>query len=181
MTASLVILYASHPIGPSYCLERFGGWCGNMESLDLFLLLRRLMEMVKRTNLPIDRFIVRRLGNVDFREIVTASNTCSIYHPGLLLARRSFPHNKVHGANTGPTRGRQDPGGPHVGPMNFAIWVGLVACSFEIQLSLGAISSFVNCKPIYYNEVQINRCKYFLSGSVWRCSLAMIESSHALS
>ena len=30
--------------------------------------------------------------------------------------------NKVHGANMGPAWGRQDPGGPHVGPMNFAIW-----------------------------------------------------------
>ena len=29
---------------------------------------------------------------------------------------------KVHGANMGTTWGRQDPGGPHVGPMNFAIW-----------------------------------------------------------
>ena len=26
------------------------------------------------------------------------------------------------GANMGPIWGRQDPGGPHVGPMNFAIW-----------------------------------------------------------
>ena len=25
-------------------------------------------------------------------------------------------------ANMGPIWGRQDPGGPHVGPMNFAIW-----------------------------------------------------------
>ena len=25
----------------------------------------------------------------------------------------------------GPIWGRQDPGGPHVGPMNFAIWVVL--------------------------------------------------------
>ena len=24
----------------------------------------------------------------------------------------------------GPIWGRQDPGGPHIGPMNFAIWVG---------------------------------------------------------
>ena len=36
------------------------------------------------------------------------------------------PHNhsdsKVHGANMGPTWGRQDPGGPHVGPINLAIW-----------------------------------------------------------
>ena len=30
--------------------------------------------------------------------------------------------SKVHGAIMGPTWGRQDPGGPHVGPMNFAIW-----------------------------------------------------------
>ena len=34
-----------------------------------------------------------------------------------------FPDSKVHGANMGPIWGRQDPGGPHVGPMNFAIWV----------------------------------------------------------
>ena len=34
------------------------------------------------------------------------------------------PDSKVHGANMGPIWGRQDPGGPHVGPINFAIWVG---------------------------------------------------------
>ena len=32
------------------------------------------------------------------------------------------PDSKVHGANMGPICGRQDPGGPHVGPMNFAVW-----------------------------------------------------------
>ena len=37
---------------------------------------------------------------------------------------RKFPDNKVHGASMGPIRGRQDPGGPHVGPINFAIWDG---------------------------------------------------------
>ena len=34
-----------------------------------------------------------------------------------------FPDSKVHGANMGPIWGRQDPGGPHVDPMNLAIWV----------------------------------------------------------
>ena len=34
-----------------------------------------------------------------------------------------YPDSKVHGANMGPIWGRQDPGGPHVGPMNFALWV----------------------------------------------------------
>ena len=33
-----------------------------------------------------------------------------------------IPDDKVYGANVGPTWGQQDPGGPHVGPMNFAIW-----------------------------------------------------------
>ena len=31
-------------------------------------------------------------------------------------------YSKVHGANMGPIWGRQEPGGLHVGPMNFAIW-----------------------------------------------------------
>ena len=32
-----------------------------------------------------------------------------------------IPDSKVHGANMGPIWGHQDPGGPHVGPINFAI------------------------------------------------------------
>ena len=38
-------------------------------------------------------------------------------------ACKYFPNNKVHGAHMGSIWGRQHPGGPHVGPMNFAIWV----------------------------------------------------------
>ena len=36
-----------------------------------------------------------------------------------------FPDSKVHGANMGPIWDRQDPGGPHVGHINLAIWVGI--------------------------------------------------------
>ena len=36
--------------------------------------------------------------------------------------RYKNPDSKIHGANTGPIWGLQDPGGPHVGPMNFPIW-----------------------------------------------------------
>ena len=38
------------------------------------------------------------------------------------LCYNDTPDSKVHGANMGPIWGQQDPGGPHVGPMNFAIW-----------------------------------------------------------
>ena len=34
----------------------------------------------------------------------------------------AHPDSKVHGATMGPIWDRQDQGGPHVGPMNFAIW-----------------------------------------------------------
>ena len=44
--------------------------------------------------------------------VVSSFRCCPLY----------TPNSKVHGANMGPIWGRQDPGGPHVGPMNFAIW-----------------------------------------------------------
>ena len=42
-----------------------------------------------------------------------------------LTTPEQYPDNKVHGANMGPIWGRQDPGGPHFGPTNFVIWVGM--------------------------------------------------------
>ena len=43
-----------------------------------------------------------------------------------------IPDSKVHGANMGPIWGRQDPGGPHVGPMDFAIWDCIVQTFFVL-------------------------------------------------
>ena len=43
------------------------------------------------------------------------------------VLKGKYPDSKIHGANMGPIWGRQDPGGPHVGPMNFAIWEVYVA------------------------------------------------------
>ena len=42
--------------------------------------------------------------------------------PTMATRRHTIPDNKAHRANMGPIWGRQDPGGPHVGPMNFVIW-----------------------------------------------------------
>ena len=50
-----------------------------------------------------------------------------------LVSNRS--DSKVHRANLGPIWGLQDPGGPHVGPMNFAIWeVNITASYFKRTL-----------------------------------------------
>ena len=40
----------------------------------------------------------------------------------MVIEKHTIPDSKVHGVNMEPIWGRQDPGGPHVGPMNFAIW-----------------------------------------------------------
>ena len=51
----------------------------------------------------------------------------------IMAACRDNPDSKVHGANMGPIWGRQDPGGPHVGPMNFAIWEGITLSSDDLS------------------------------------------------
>ena len=38
-----------------------------------------------------------------------------------MKCKQNDPDSKVHGAYMGPTWGRQDPGGSHVGPINLAI------------------------------------------------------------
>ena len=43
-----------------------------------------------------------------------------------------MPDSKVRAANMGPIWSRQDPGGHHVGPMNFAIWDGLLKYAYKL-------------------------------------------------
>ena len=51
----------------------------------------------------------------------------AVKHQSPLEHQASYPpHSKFHGANMWPIWGRQDPGGPHVGPMNFAIWARFI-------------------------------------------------------
>ena len=42
----------------------------------------------------------------------------------------NYPESKVHGANMGLIWGREDRGGPHIGPMNIAIW----DCGFPLKI-----------------------------------------------
>ena len=47
------------------------------------------------------------------------------------------PDSKVHGANMGPIWGRQDPGGPHVDPMNLVIWEE--ACGLKLGVAVSKV------------------------------------------
>ena len=62
------------------------------------------------------------------RSFETPRRSCDVismkyYQPKSQHLQCSYPDRKVYGADMGPTWGRQEPGGPHVGPMNIAIWV----------------------------------------------------------
>ena len=47
----------------------------------------------------------------------------SLSHLAVMGWMFNYPDSKVPGDNIGPIWVRQDPGGPHVGPRNFAIWI----------------------------------------------------------
>ena len=72
------------------------------------------------------RLVKREAGFPKPRQVLIGSNHLwrvnDSPHYWELTRSHLHPDNKVHGANMGPIWGRQDPGGPHVDPMNFAIW-----------------------------------------------------------
>ena len=54
------------------------------------------------------------------------------------VSLQHLPDSKVHGASMGPTWGRQDPGGPHFGHMNLAIWAMYLSIYIYIHMDLHA-------------------------------------------
>ena len=57
-----------------------------------------------------------------------------------------YPDSKVHGSNMGPIWGGQDPGGPHVGPMKFAIWEMLI--QWSLLSEWGIHGGWDNCSSV---------------------------------
>ena len=56
----------------------------------------------------------------------------------LLTYKKTPPDSKVHDANMGPTWVLSSPGGPHVGPMNLAIWACILKQKISCKKPLGA-------------------------------------------
>ena len=60
--------------------------------------------------------------------------------------RGKHPDSKVRGAKMGPIWSRQDPGGSHVGPINFAIWAYICQTQRYLQNSPMSILLFFHAK-----------------------------------
>ena len=67
-----------------------------------------------------------------------------IAYLGITSTKKDIPDSKVHVANMWPIWGRQDPGGPHVGPMNFAIWDSMLT----VPESEPVTKILTGCRPI---------------------------------
>ena len=60
----------------------------------------------------------------------------------------SNPYSMVHGAHMVPIWGRQDPGGPHVSPMNFAIWEHTKLRAFKFDDAAAFVLKPSNVQPL---------------------------------
>ena len=78
------------------------------------------------------------------------ATSLNIYHQKRI---GSVPESKVHGANMGPIWGRQDPDGPHVGPLNFAIWG-----TIYVALAITHPTTFVRISLRY--DISVNIIAY---------------------
>ena len=87
-----------------------------------------------------------------------AASLCRCYSVGALLCAlhqiSCIPHSKVHEANMGPIWGRQGPGGPHVGPMNFAFWDVTEHCVLDY------VSQWALCLHHCIISPKVHLCRY---------------------
>ena len=86
-----------------------------------------------------------------------------------------FPDSKVHGANMGPIWGRQGPGGPHVGPMNLAIWVCLMGGFTTQSVSNEKLSRFTTQESVMQNfdKFDIFRWNKWFNKNYWLVDLKL--------
>ena len=80
------------------------------------------------------------------------------------------PDSKVYGANMGPIWGWQDPGGPHVGPMNLAIWALVLNPLTAARLQKMALKQYRNN---FYGNKTVSQTYYLYIGNpcLWKNSL----------
>ena len=69
-----------------------------------------------------------------------------------------FPDSKVHGANMGTTWDLSAPGGPHVGPMNLAIWVvALMPAHSETEIQMNIIRPGPSVTITFHDSILCNQ------------------------
>ena len=108
----LFCMRALYIVGMSWCISKV------KLPMDAMSTVRMNVDMtwrISKIKLPMDTISTIRMNVVYSLTFIRYQDTT------YLATGHHDPDSKVHGPSTGPIWGRQDPGGPHVGPMNFAI------------------------------------------------------------
>ena len=112
-------------LNPVYCLVSITIWC--VMSTDIVFLLHFTMDVITYPRWKLKCIHIGKrmgLGHSAGKRTITWQLWChwNNFEEYRLTYHQNFPDSNFHGANMGPIWGRQDPCGPRVGPMNFAIW-----------------------------------------------------------
>ena len=95
------------------------------------------------------------------------------------------PDSKVYGANLGPTWCRQDPGGPHVDPMNLAIWDQLNDIAHWNDSPMNSLHLALTYILFCVEETHTSTCIYIIYTSVCVlvsfCIIIYVRNSQHLS
>ena len=91
----------------------------------------------------------------------------SLYIWGIInpLCTELFGRHTLIARFMGPTWGQQDPGGPHVGPMNRAIWVSTVGTPYNTNVGVQKLPDRAIWKPVVAKRNNTNP---------WSCSKSQI-------
>ena len=101
--------------------------------------------------------------------------------------QQGIPDCKVHGAYMGPIWDRQDPDGPHVGPMNFAIWDAISSRSQACALALHTSAIFYDKKAIAivmirywlkYQQAPLRKSKSYFKMLGYLTFIGMLSTPH---
>ena len=90
-----------------------------------------------------------------------------------------YPDSKVPGANMGPIWGQQDPGGPHVGPVNIAIWVYWQALKYFTLEFHTQYPSNIQWREIICQIMETN-CDLWCHSRTWTQSHILTQISSKL-
>ena len=107
--------------GIRYILPYYRIFIGTGESLCGFWLKQRGSYVTLTQNTRVDFVLI---NNTTVINLATGTHYPLELELGIYLFNKyKYPESKVHRTKMGSIWGREDPGGPHVGPMNFVIWV----------------------------------------------------------
>ena len=82
------------------------------------------LTLNSKSNVSINYLLTSHLSSLILQSLWfhLTDRWCCLVYVSVCSFSHNIPDSKVHGANMGPIWVRQDPGGSHVGPVNFAVW-----------------------------------------------------------